>query len=230
MRAAVRMRLLTVRSIEDLIPATAGTRRAVELRAERQTLTAKVDEARALYNDGVLDAASLRLRVADLTEKIRVLDDALDAVERQNAFARLLADGAVGLAKGSELDHWFESKSLDHKRQIILTLYPRIVLLPAPRVRAPDQHGRTAPAVYTPGGRVHRSAAARRRRVRRRLSPVRHRLSPVMRPPYEPLGAPLASLGVGSAPGAHTGYRGAPGAYEGLFSLSDWFRSGSTPG
>jgi len=38
----------------------------------------------------VLEAASLRLRVADLTEKIRVLDDALEAVERQNAFARLL--------------------------------------------------------------------------------------------------------------------------------------------
>jgi len=84
-RAAVRMRLLTVRSIEDLIPVTAGTRRAVALRAEGQQLTERLAEARALYADGVLGAASLRLRVADLTKKVRVLDDALEAVERQNA-------------------------------------------------------------------------------------------------------------------------------------------------
>ena len=43
----------------------------------------------------MLDAASLRLRVADLTGKVQALNEALDAVEAHDAFARLLADEAT---------------------------------------------------------------------------------------------------------------------------------------
>lgn len=123
---------LTFGDLKTLVPQSPDLSRAIQLRAEVGVIEDRMLELEGLWASGNFSGAGYKKQRERLSATRAELLSRLNVVAETNAFAGLLtsitADGSFETA--AEIGRRFDALSIDHRKTVISTLFPRIEVSP----------------------------------------------------------------------------------------------------
>lgn len=140
--SAVRMRLAQ-EGAEGTVMGTRDLKEAMRLRDERDALYKRRDTIEDLVTSGELSPPKYRKARAKIEVEIEAIETRVGEIEAENALAKMVTERAGALSNfddAADVQERFRALSLDERRHIIRSLFPKIEVTPFDGNR--DPHSR----------------------------------------------------------------------------------------